>query len=124
MPAIVRLERLLRVCRVRVAVLCVLFGLCVFMPFVGAAPSETTYKLEGLAIGAVTTVPGMAEGVLGDTMVDPFLVTTVLPDGEAMRMAAAGPQDNEDKQKDDKSPQLATAPQPAKGGKPKPSPVQ
>jgi hypothetical protein len=80
MPIIVRMERLQRGCWVRVAILCMLFGLWSFIPLASAEMPETFCQLDGLAVAAMAATPEVVDGVVAIMPADDVLTTVVSPD--------------------------------------------
>jgi hypothetical protein len=90
MPAIVRMERPPRVCKVRVIVLCVLVGLWSFISLSGAEVTETFWALRGLMIGVTMAAPEAAGGIVVAMLADDILTIAVTPDlGSAMLTAVS-----------------------------------
>jgi hypothetical protein len=120
------MEGLRQVCRVRVAVLCVLFGLWCFVPVAGAELIEACCGSGGSMVGATAAAwgaPGNGAMVMaaGD-----MLARTVIPDGGAQVMAGTNSEANSiaRERRRRAGPQLSIPLRPKPALSPKPSPVR
>ena len=77
---------------VRVAVLCVLFGVWGFVPLVGADIPRTVYGPGGLATGGTTTALGTAHDITVGKAAGNVFVMDVIPDVDSVKMAASDQQ--------------------------------
>jgi hypothetical protein len=89
MAAILWIKRLLQACRVRAAILCMLYGLWSLIPLAGAEMPET-FRAVGEFLMAATMAPPQAVGDVLVTMPpDNILVVVVAPDARTLTLTAA-----------------------------------
>jgi hypothetical protein len=120
------MEAVRQECRAGVAVLCVLFGLWLFVPFAGAQLIETCCGSGGSMVGATAAAWGASDRITVVMATRDILAMAETPNGGAQAMAETRAEGDsiarERRRRPGQLPPLPSRPRP--GQRPKPSPVR